>query len=148
MRTTQLAGCGTGWLRAGCSARAPPAVVNVPGLPSGGKHPPFGVLGEVTGPAPGGGPPVAPGPESATEPAGHLPTDVPGSVSPGCRTMADARRLGAGGAAGAGPSGSAWLQPATVSTRPARAEPAPGASLARPCAVRPPPPTIAGFIPA
>src|SRR5277367_6178174 len=121
MRTTQLAGCWTGWLRPGCSATATPAEVNVTGLPSVRKHMPVGALGELTGPVPPGAPLIAPGPESATEPAGHLLTDAPGSLSPGCRTMADARRLGAGRGAGAGPSGSAWLQPATVSTRPARA---------------------------
>src|ERR1700722_9479595 len=129
MRTTQLAGCWTGWLRAGCSATATPAVVNVTGLPSVWKQTPVGGLGGLTGPVAPGAPLVAPGPLSATEPGGCLPTDAPGSVSPGCRTIADARRLGAGGAAGAGPSGSAWLQPATVSTRPARTKPAPAASL-------------------
>ena len=52
MRTTQLAGCWTGWLRAGCSATATPAVVNVTGLPSVWKQTPVGVLGELTGPVP------------------------------------------------------------------------------------------------
>src|ERR1700729_3240067 len=121
MRTSQLAGCWTGWLRAGCSATATPAEVNVTGLPSVRKQTPVGGLGGLTGPAPPGAPLIAPGPESATEPAGHLLTDAPGSLSPGCRTMSDARRLGTGSGAGAGPSGSAWLQPATVSARPARA---------------------------
>src|SRR3984957_18435722 len=129
MRTTQLAGCWTGWLRAGCSATATPAVVNVTGLPSVRKPTPVGGLGGLIGPAPPGGPSVAPGPVSATEPAGHLLTDAPGSVRPGSRTMADERWVGAGGAVGAGPSGSAWLQPAPVSTRPVRAAAAPTASL-------------------
>src|SRR3984957_15530847 len=106
-RTTQLAGCRTGWLPAGCSATATPAVVNVSGLPSTRKHTPVGVLAELTGGGPLGGTLSAPGPESATEPAGHLLTDAPGSLSPGCMTMADARWLGAGTGAGAGPSGSA-----------------------------------------
>src|SRR5580692_5675736 len=121
MRTTQLAGCWTGWLRAGCSATATPAEVNVIGLPSVRKQTPVGVLAELTGPVPTGAALIAPGPVSATEPAGHLPTDAPGSLSPGCRTMADARRLGAGAGVGAGPRGSAWLQPTAVSTRPATA---------------------------
>src|ERR1700722_5602499 len=115
MRTCQLAGCCTGWLPAGCSSTTTPAEVNVTGLPSSRKHTPVGVLGELTGEVPPGALLSAPGPESATEPAGHLLTDAPGSLSPGCRTIDDARWLGAGAGVGAGPSGSAWLQPATVS---------------------------------